>query len=307
MTSGHGDGRLKSLVAAASAAVLFTALSAAPAKAGPLLCDGGAGPYDTGTSGVYPGYRCETVSHTYFPGDNVSNTYGFDPYGSFGQFFSFTNELTFDTVLRTFTLFMSAFFVEPGDTDFLDLLPAGAQPETFLTTDGPTWIYFYVEDLQSDDCGPPRGTPGPCGEPQQGTDATNGEYGPDSDLDDDLKAWFQTVTWFSFFGTNSARMLHDPRDGVPFFGNDITVPGSFDPAPDPCDDSEYYGCEPPPPPPCEICLLGGELKAPGDPVITGTANDFSATTIVAPEPATLWLLGLGAAGIFARARRRNKV
>jgi hypothetical protein len=102
-----------------------------------------------------------------------------------------------------------------------------------------------------------------------------------------LKAWYQTVTWLSVGGPpDNAFMLHDPRGDDNFFGNDITVPGSYDPFAVP-----GFPCEP-------FCET--------DPRIVGSADDFSATTVVTPEPGTIMLVGFGGAALVGAARRRMK-
>jgi hypothetical protein len=253
-------------------AVAFLGLAVPQVAAGPLFCSAG-----LPSSG--PGFHCETDTEEYTAG-NTSNSFDFDPYP---DGFSFTNLLSFDSILRTFTLAMSAIFIDPEDpvdAAALLLMTGGATPATYLTTQGAAWIYFYVEDLQVNDCGPPVGTPGECGPPQQGREYEG--------------AWTQTITWFAFGDPpGSVRVLHDPRGGEAFFGNDITVDGSYEQFVDPC--GENSDCDPPEPGEC--CI---------DPRIDGQANDFSSTITTVPEPASLWLLGLGGAGLVARARRRRE-
>ena len=246
--------------------MLVTALAAVwlptSSEAGPLLCDPGGIDFTPGDSAAF---ACETVSHTYLPGDDVSQLYS---YNDFGAAFAFTNELTFDTVLREFTLFLTAFYIDPGDSgDFLTRIPAGFAPETFVTTFGNTWIYFYVEDLQE------QGRE----EPEQGT-----EY---------AGSWLQDIKWFGDGIYIDPQVLHDTRGGANFFGDIITVPGSFDPEGTPC--ANCSG-----PPSCEECI---------DPVIIGQADDFSGTLVVdqVPEPLTMWLLTAGGAGVYVRARSRR--
>ena len=245
--------------------MLVMALAAAwlptSAGAGPLLCDPGGIDFTPGDSAAF---ACETVSRTFSPGV-VSQLYGYD---NFGAAFAFTNELTFDTVLRQFTLFLTAFYIDPGAPgDFLTRIPAGFAPETFVTTFGNTWIYFYVEDLQE----PGRE------EPQQGI-----EY---------AGSWLQDIKWFGDGIYIDPQVLHDKRGGGNFFGDNITVPGSFDPKGTPCSNCTA-------PPICEDCI---------DPVIVGSADDFSGTLVEdqVPEPLTMWLLTAGGAGIYVRARSRR--
>jgi hypothetical protein len=260
---------------------IATAFVTSPVAAGPLLCN-------NGISADPAAFRCETVSRSYQQAGTSSALFQFDPYGVGA--FAFTNELSFDDVLRDFTLYMSAFYIVPGNPAFSGRTPAGYQPEVFFTTSGPAWIYFFVEDLQDPSCAPN------CGEPKQGL-----EFGPDSNGDPDRLAWVQTITWWGDGEYNDPQVLRDPREQggqqTSFFGDIITVPGSFDPLHVPCAD-----CSPPSPPvQCEECAV--TLKVPADPVISGTANDFSGTIVVSvPEPGSLWLVALGAAAAVRRVR-----
>ena len=67
---------------------------------------GGADPLFFGAA-----FACETQSASYSAG-NTSNEYVFD--GGL-----FTNTLSFDTVLQDMTVYISAFFVDVGNTAFL--------------------------------------------------------------------------------------------------------------------------------------------------------------------------------------------
>jgi hypothetical protein len=240
---------------------LATVWPSSSAEAGPLLCDPGGFDFTPGDSAAF---ACESVAHTFSPGQ-VSQLYGYD---DFGAAFAFTNELTFDAVLREFTLYLTAFYIDPGDPgDFLSRIPAGYQPETFVTTFGNAWVYFYVEDLQE----PGRE------EPQEGIEYSG--------------AWFQDIRWFGDGTYINPQVLHDKRGGTNVFSDVITVPGSFDPEGLPCSNCSA-------PPSCEECI---------DPIIVGSADDFSGTTVVSqvPEPLVMWLLTAGGAGIYARSRSRR--
>lgn len=249
------------------AASLASLLMAGIAEAGPVTCVD-----NTDTFFPTAAYRCETVDRVYTP-SAPGATFSFD-------FGTFTNTLDFDAVLHDMVVTMSAFFVHPGNADFLSRVPAGYSPATFDTTDGATWIYFRVEDLQDSTLiSPPQvGTDAP---PQNGTDFTG--------------SWTQTIRWFGLDSITGRifDVLHDRRPlgaGENGFVDVITVPGSFDPFGDPC---------------------GGDCCPPtacGDPGISGSADDFSDTLVVSravPEPASGLLVLAGLAAALRKHRSRQ--
>ena len=273
MMSSSGEWRRVRAVAPALIAAALLIASGRSASADPLTCVSGTPPEGS------PAFRCETVSATYTPGSDVSRSFDYDG-------FSFTAALEFDEVLGDgFTLFLTAYFIDPDDPgDFLDRIPDGYEPELFGTSFGPSWIYFYVEDLQDPACAPS------CSEPTRGVD-----YGPNNDPPgslDGVGAWALRVFWLGDDEYFHPEMLHDADGGSDVFDDLITVPGSFDPDP---------GCE-------VECGPFGTSKFDKDPVITGSADDFRSMIVVdrVPEPATFWLLGLGAAGAITRYRRSRE-
>jgi hypothetical protein len=259
--------------AAMPALLIATALfltTVPSASADPLTCISSTPPEGS------PAFHCQTASQTYSPGTDVSRLYSYD--GG-----AFTNELVFDEVLGDgFELFLTAFFVDPDDPgDFLDRIPDGFAPEVFSTSFGPSWIFFYVEDLQDLSCAPS------CDEPTLGVD-----YGPNNDPPGSLEgvgAWGMRMLWFGDGEYVAPQVLHDADGGSDVFDDIITVDGSFDPEPTP-----------------DVIPIS-PLKFDNDPVITGSADDFRSVIVVStvPEPATLWLLGMGAAAGIARFRWRR--
>jgi hypothetical protein len=181
-----------------------------------------------------------------------------------------TNELSFDDVVQPFTLFMSAFYVEVGNTAFLARIPSGFTPEPYFTDigNGPVWMYFRVEDLAPPDCG---GTSDPCTPPQQGTDY--------------LGDWHMVITYFGNPFVVDPRLLHDSRP-LDSFNADIT---------------DFFDCKPE----SDYECIPGEI----DPAIGGSADDFSdvaevATTV--PEPTSLLLLGSALSGLLYHRRRSGR-
>ena len=240
---------------------------AGTAEAGPITCNLG-----SDVDPLFPSsaYRCESVSQGY-SANITSATYTFD-------FGSFTNTLSFDNVLHDMVVTISAFFVDPDNpgSDFLTRFGAGYSPATFLTSDGPTWIYFRVEDLQND----PN-----AGPPEQGVDYSG--------------KWRQTIRWFEAGSITGLTfdVLHDRRP-LDNFTDLITVPGTFNAEDNPCG----VDCLPT----CELCLFSASSS--GDPGISGSADDFSDTTVVVsavPEPATMFLVGSGLLTVGLRRRRAN--
>jgi hypothetical protein len=270
MMSISGAWRSRAVLSALALAAALTLTAARPAGADPVTCVSNTPPEGS------PAFFCETVSMTYTPGTDVTRSFSFDS-------FSFSNELTFDEVLGDgFELFLTAYFVDPDDPgDFLDRIPAGFEPELFGTTHGPSWIFFYVEDLQDAACAPS------CAEPTLGVD-----YGPNNDPPTSLAgegAWAMRIFWLGDDGYFNPQVLHDADGGTDIFDDIITVDGSFDEDPF-----------------CEVCDFGA-LRFDKDPVITGSADDFRSVIVVSqvPEPATIWLVGLGVVGAAARMRRRR--
>src|SRR5688572_2464426 len=190
------------------AATLGTAfcLWASVAAAGPITCTGGDDP-------LFPGSaeRCQTFS-AFYNSANTSNTYFFD-----GGIFE--NTLSFpDGVLLDMDVWMSAYFVIPGNPVFDARIPPGYEPEPFLTATGPRWIYFRVEDLQDDPS---------SGPPQEGVHYSGN--------------WVQDIVWFGDGIYQNPEVLHDnrPLNAVNGFADVITVPDSFDPFVEP----DFGSCE----------------------------------------------------------------
>lgn len=193
-----GFGRRTAMCASIVAATL--GLTAGSASATPFnTCAGGVA--DSVFSGM--AYKCESVTQTFdttFSGN--SNLYAFDG-------FDFTNTLRFDDVLHDeLVVTMSAFWVTPGNTLFLDRVPAGYTPELFTTSTVPAWIYFRVEEL-TDGGGPPK-------------EGLGNDY---------LGDWHQEIAWFSPSGTVHVKpeVFHDSRPLDVFGATPITDEGSFCP------------------------------------------------------------------------------
>ena len=151
------------------------------ASADPILnstCDPGAGEA-TNADVLFPGaaFFCESQHFVYTP-FITSNEFLFD--GG-----DVRDDLSFQSVLQEFDLYLTAFYVEPGNERFLTRIPDNFTPEPLLTSFGPTWMYFRVENLPGTDNPPLRGV-------------------------DYAGSWNQLIT---YFGNPEANpdMLHDSR------------------------------------------------------------------------------------------------
>jgi PEP-CTERM motif len=205
--------RKSALAARVVQAVVLSLLPAlaSMADAAPITnttCDPAAGATNDADT-LFPGasFFCEggdpLFSHTYTD-SSTSFTFSFD--GG-----SVTNQLSFDDVLQPFTLYMSAFYVDVGNSAFLSRIPSGFTPEPYATSLGNVWTYFRVEDLV--------GTGAP---PEQGTDY--------------LGDWHMLITYFGDPFVVGPELLHDKR---PLDSFTDVITDFFD-----CDPESYDPCIP---------------------------------------------------------------
>lgn len=138
-------------------------------------------------------FFCESLHFLYTP-TITTHEFAFD--GG-----AILDDLSFQSVLQEFDLYLTAFYVEEGNEAFLTRIPETFTPEPLITSFGSTWMYFRVELL-----------PGTTNPPLQ-----------DVDYDG---MWNQLIT---YFGNPEADpdMLHDSRPLDVFGAEPIT--NFFDP------------------------------------------------------------------------------